>query len=164
MTVWDIALRAALVGIGGTVILDLYAVLAQRLFGIGATNWRMVGRWLGNMPRGQFIQPNMTEATLVKGEHALGWLFHYVIGAGYGFLLVAIWGKGWLEAPTFAPPLILALVLLVLPYGVMMPGMGMGLAGSRTPKPTITRLKSLLGHSVFGCGMFWAAQVMERIA
>ncbi len=53
-----------------------------------------------------------------------------------------------------APPMLLAWVLLVAPYLIMMPGMGMGIAGSRTPKPNVTRLKSVIGHSVFGLGMY----------
>ena len=40
-------IRATLVGIGGTIILDIYAFLLQRLFDVPATNWQMVGRWLG---------------------------------------------------------------------------------------------------------------------
>ena len=60
--------------------------------------------------------------------------------------------------------MILALALLVLPYFVMMPGMGMGIAASRTPKPNVARLKSLVGHSVFGCGMYLTAWLMQAAA
>ena len=49
----DIILRAALVGIGGTIVLDLYAFLMQRMFGV-PTNWKMVGRWLGHMSKCEF--------------------------------------------------------------------------------------------------------------
>lgn len=157
-------IRAALVGIGGTIVLDVYSFLMQRFFGVPATNWQMVGRWVGHMPRGQFVQPDMRQAEPVPGEHALGWIFHYLIGIGYGLLLIAIWGAGWLHAPRLAAPMILALALLVLPYFVMMPGMGMGIAASRTPKPSVARLKSLVGHSVFGCGMYLTAWLMEAAA
>ena len=34
----DIIFRAALVGIGGTIVLDLYALLMQRMFGVPAGN------------------------------------------------------------------------------------------------------------------------------
>lgn len=155
--VMEIVIAAVLVGIGGTVILDLFSFLMERFFGVPATNWRMVGRWVGHMPRGRFVQPDLKQADPVPGEHALGWVFHYVIGAAYGLLLVAIWGAGWLQAASFAPPMILVLALLVLPFFVMMPGMGLGIAGARTPNPTVTRLKSVLGHSVFGLGMYLTA-------
>lgn len=153
-------LHAASVGIGGTIVLDLYAFLMRRLFGVPGTNWKMVGRWLGHLSKGQFIQNAIGKADPVPDEHALGWAFHYTIGIGYGFLLVALWGAGWLQAPTLIEPLILALVLLVLPYFMMMPGLGMGLAGSKTPRPNATRFKSMVGHSIFGVGMFLTARMI----
>jgi len=160
----EIIVRAILVGIGGTIMLDLYALLLQRFFNVPATNWAMVGRWVGHMPKGRFVQSNLGRADPVPGEHALGWVVHYVIGSAYGLLLVAIWGAGWLREPGIGAPLILALALLVLPYFVMMPGMGMGVAASRTPKPNVTRLKSVAGHSVFGIGMYLTARLMEFAA
>jgi len=150
----EILLKAALVGVGGTIVLDLYALMMARVLGVTATNWAMVGRWLGNITRGQVIQAAMSKAEPVKGELAIGWVAHYAIGIGYGLLLLALWGMAWLERPTLLPPMILALVLLVAPYFIMMPSMGMGIAGSRTPKPNVTRLKSVMGHSVFGLGMY----------
>lgn len=153
-------LNAVLVGIGGTVVLDLYALLAHRLFGVPATNWRMVGRWLGHMANRQFVQTNLQQAKPIPGEHAMGWTFHYIIGIGYGLVLGAIWGNGWFLGPSIVQPLTLALTLLVLPYFVMMPGMGMGVAGARTPEPNITRIKSAMGHTIFGIGMYLTAQLL----
>ena len=48
----EIVLSGVLIGIGGTVILDLWAAFMQRVFNVPATNWAMVGRWVGHMPRG----------------------------------------------------------------------------------------------------------------
>lgn len=35
-----------LIGIGGTIVLDLYAWLLATFFGLPATNWLLVGRWV----------------------------------------------------------------------------------------------------------------------
>ena len=156
----DVFLKATLVGVGGTIVLDLYALMMSRVLDVPATNWAMVGRWFGNMVHGQFVQVAMSEAAPVKGELAIGWMAHYAIGIGYGLLLLGLWGKVWLERPTLLPPMILAWVLLVVPYLAMMPGMGMGIAGSRTPKPNITRVKSVMGHSVFGLGMYATGRLL----
>ena len=45
----DIFLKATLVGVGGTIVLDLYALMISRILGVPVTNWAMVGRWFGNM-------------------------------------------------------------------------------------------------------------------
>ena len=42
----EIVIGAVLIGIGGTVVLDLWATLLWRFFGVPATNWAMVGRWV----------------------------------------------------------------------------------------------------------------------
>lgn len=158
----DIIIRATLVGIGGTIVLDVWALLQQRLLGVPATNWAMVGRWLGHMPEGRFVQDDLGQAAPVPGERAIGWTLHYVIGIAYGLLLVTLWGAEWLRQPGIAAPVILALALLVLPYFVMMPGMGMGIAASRTPKPNVARLKSVVGHSMFGLGMYLTALLIAH--
>jgi DUF2938 family protein len=157
----EIAIRAVLIGIGATVILDLWAAFMQSVFNVPATNWAMVGRWVGHMPRGRFMHENIGRAAPVPGEHAIGWIVHYVIGIVYGLLLVGLWGVEWLREPTLLPSMILALGLLVAPYFIMMPGMGSGIAGARTPKPNVTRLKSIVGHSVFGLGMYVTALMIK---
>jgi hypothetical protein len=133
------------------------------VLGVPIAGWPMVGRWLGNMPRGQFVQENMAAARPVNGEAAIGWIAHYAIGIGYGLLLLAFWGQGWLVQPTLPQPMILSWLLLVAPYFVMMPGMGSGVAGSKTPRPNVTRLKSLISHSVFGLGMYATALVLAGV-
>lgn len=154
---FEIALRASIVGIGGTVAMDVWAVTLQRLVGTPATNWPMVGRWLGHMPKGRFHHENMGAAAAIGGEAAIGWMFHYGIGIAYGLMLVAVNGNAWLVEPTVLPAVLLSLVLLAAPYFVMMPGLGFGIAGSKTPKPNVTRLKSVLAHTMFGLGMYATA-------
>ena len=157
MTGADDFIKAALIGVGGTIVLDLWAVFMTRVLGMPAANWPMVGRWIGNMPCGQFVHESMAKARPVNGESAVGWIAHYVIGIGYGLLLLAFWGRAWIVQPTLLPPMILSWLLLVAPYFIMMPGMGSGIAGSKTPKPNVTRLKSVVGHSIFGVGMYATA-------
>jgi hypothetical protein len=135
-------------------------LFVTRVLKVPATSWAMVGRWLGNMPRGVFAHRSMAEAPPVAGEAAIGWAFHYAVGIGYGLLLLAFCGREWLDRPTLLPPMILVWLLLVLPYFVMMPGMGSGVAGSRTPRPNVTRLKSFVTHSVFGLGLYASASIL----
>jgi len=156
-------IKGALVGMAGTVLLDIWALFLAGIMSVPPTNWAMVGRWLGNMAHGKFHHASIGAAEPVKGELTIGWVAHYIIGIGYGLLLLALLGAAWLKEPTVLPPLILSWVLLIAPYFMMMPGMGMGFAGSKTPNPAITRIKSAVAHSVFGLGMYLAAETLAHL-
>ena len=41
----------------------------------------------------------------------------------------------------------------------MEPGMGAGIAASRTPRPAASRLQSLVTHTIFGIGLYAAARL-----
>lgn len=146
-----------LIGIGGTILLDIWAWGLATFVGVPATNWGLVGRWIGHMKTGQFIQPKLAEASPVTGERVLGWVVHYLIGMAYGLAIYVCWGSEWLAMPTLLPPLLISWLLLAAPFFIMMPGMGAGIAGAKTPNPTVARLKSVAGHTVFGIGMFITA-------
>ena len=44
--------RSLAIGIGATALLDLWALVLNRAFGIPLANWAMVGRWFAYLPRG----------------------------------------------------------------------------------------------------------------
>ncbi len=157
----DMVWRICLTGVGATLVMDFWGWLLRRVYGVRGLEYRLVGRWLGHMTRGQFRHDGIARATPVPAETALGWVAHYGIGIGFAALLVAATeGQGWLRAPTLLPALGFGLVSVVLPYGVMQPAFGAGFAGARTPDPTATRLRSLITHLVFGCGLYLAASLV----
>ncbi|WP_248764702.1 DUF2938 domain-containing protein [Pseudomonas protegens] len=154
-------LQALLLGIGATLILDLWTLFLARVLNIPGANWAMVGRWIGHFPRGKFVHQSIAQADAVPGERALGWLAHYLIGVVFAALLLLICGLEWARQPTLAPALIIGILTVAAPFLLMQPGMGAGIAASKMPKPNAARLRSLMAHSVFGlglymAGMFWA--------
>lgn len=159
----SLILRAALIGVGATIILDLWAVFFSRALKMPGTNWSLVGRWIGHIPRGRFVHESIARADAVHGEAAIGWVAHCVIGIGYGLVLLVFSGKAWLLQPTLIPPLLLSWALLLAPFFIMMPGMGSGVAGSKTPKPHLTRLRSFISHSIFGIGMYATGIGLARL-
>ncbi len=148
--------HALVIGVGATLLLDLWTALMSRL-GIAAPNWRLVGRWIGHFPRGRFTHDDVSAAEAIPGEHVIGWTAHYVIGAAYAALLMTLAGPAWAQEPTLLPALLFGWATLVAPFFIMQPGMGAGIAASRTPKPDAARLKSLMSHTVFGFGLYAAA-------
>jgi Protein of unknown function (DUF2938) len=158
----DFFVRAFLIGVGATVVFDLWGLFQQIVLKWPPTNWAMAGRWFGHFPRGRFVHDSIAKAEPVAGELAIGWVAHYVIGIAYAVILLAIWGVDWARRPTLLPALILGLAGLVAPLFVMQPGMGAGIAGSRTPNPSMTRLRSVLNHTVFALGLYLSALLLAQ--
>lgn len=159
----ELALRIALIGIGATLILDLWSLLLNLLFGLPFLNYTMVGRWIGHFPRGRFVHESMAKAPAIAGERLIGWAAHYGIGTLFAGILVAFAGVSWLSAPTMLPALIVGVVTVAAPLFVMQPGMGLGIASSKAPNPDGARLRSLVAHTVFGLGLYLSALAVVSI-
>lgn len=160
-TAFDIA-RVALIGAGATALMDL-GLAAQKRMGIKSLDFAMVGRWIGNVTRGEFVHHAIAKAHPVRGERALGWLAHYAVGIAFAGLLVAIAGFDWMRHPAPLPALALGAATVVAPLFVMQPAMGAGFAASRTPAPLKSCLRSLFNHTVFGAGLYAAAAAIDAI-
>ena len=145
-----------LVGVGATAVMDLSASARKRLLGIAAPNYGLVGRWLGHMPRGRFRHASIAAAQPVRGERAIGWAAHYLTGVAFAGILLGAWGMAWIRQPTLGPALIVGIGTVAAPFLLMQPGMGAGIAASRTPRPNAARLQSLVTHAIFGLGLYVA--------
>src|SRR5262245_56579443 len=156
----DYLMYAALIGAGATELIDLWAIARARLLGIPAPDYGLVGRWLGHMPRGQFRHDRIAGSPPVRGERVLGWAAHYAIGISLAACLLAIGGIECARQPTLAPALIVGVGSVAAPFLLMQPGMGAGIAASRTPRPAAARLQSLVTHSIFGLGLYAAAWML----
>jgi Protein of unknown function (DUF2938) len=148
-----------LTGAGATAFMDLSAIARQRVLGIPAPNYGLVGRWMGHMPRGVFRHDSIAAAPPVRREQLIGWTAHYLIGIAYAAILLGIWGLAWIRHPTLVPALIVGIGTVAAPFLLMQPGMGAGIAASRTPRPAAARLHSLTMHTAFGVGLYAAAWV-----
>ncbi|WP_339428189.1 DUF2938 domain-containing protein [Pseudomonas sp. RA_105y_Pfl1_P41] len=158
----DIVYKAMVIGIIATAVMDLWALLAKRLFNIPSLNYAMVGRWLGNILDGRFTHPNIAHAHVVAGEQVLGWTAHYVIGVFFAMLLLLIMGPAWSQNPTVLAPLLFGIASVAAPFFILQPGMGAGFAASKTPNPTVARARSFMAHGAFGIGLTIAVQLVEK--
>ncbi len=149
--------QAVTIGIGATIIMDLWAVLLKRVFSAPLLDYRIVGRWILYMPQGKFKHDNILKTTPVSGEVALGWFAHYVTGIVFAALLLLVAGLQWTQNPTILPAVAAGIISVAAPFFIMQPGFGFGIAASKTPAPATARLRSLMTHTVFGIGLYLAA-------
>lgn len=153
----EFLLRAALIGAGATLVMDLWGVFQKRVLGIQPLNYCLLGRWIGHFPHGQFMHENIAQSPRVRGECPVGWSAHYAIGIAFAALLLALWGFNWADEPTLGPALLVGIGTVVAPLFLMQPAMGAGMAASKTPRPNVARLRSLATHTIFGVGLYLSA-------
>lgn len=150
-------------GMGGSALIDAWAFCLRRTLHVPTLDYAMLGRWIGNFPRGRFAHPRISAATPVQGERALGWLAHYSIGIFFAFSLLALWGLDWARSPTVVPALIVGVGTVLAPWFVMQPAFGAGIAGARTVNPNAGRLRNISTHVVFGIGLYLSALVLAHL-
>jgi hypothetical protein len=148
---------AVLIGIGATIIMDLWAILLKRVFAIPSLDYRIVGRWFLYMPQGKFSHNTILKTPPVRGELSVGWLARYLTGILFAGLLLALTGLEWAQHPTILPALATGIISVAAPFFIMQPGFGFGIAASKTPAPATARFRSLMAHTVFGTGLYLAA-------
>lgn len=151
-----------IIGVSATALMDLWGVVRKPLLGIAPPNYALVGRWLAHMTRGRFRHDAIAASSPIRGERVIGWAAHYLIGIAFAAVLMGIWGPAWAQHPTLGPALVVGIGTLAAPFLLMQPGMGAGIAASRTPHPGAARLQSLITHAVFGIGLYatgWATHL-----
>ncbi len=157
----DIFWRCVLIGLGGTVLMDLWAILLSFLPGLSKPNWAPVGRWFWHLRNGTVFHDDIGKAEPYAHELALGWIGHYAVGIIYGFLPLVIAGTAWLATPTFLPAFVVGIVTVGAGWFLLQPGLGIGWAASKTPNPNKVRFLNLVSHTVFAAGMYWTALLIS---
>jgi hypothetical protein len=152
--------RSLVIGIGGTSAMDVWALILKAAFGMALPNWAMVGRWFAHVGRGTLFHDDISTASPVGNELALGWFFHYATGIVYAGILVWLAGPEWVLNPTFLPALVIGLVTVGAGWFILQPGMGAGWAASKKPNPWKIRALNIAAHVVFAAGLYGAARLI----
>jgi hypothetical protein len=145
---------AILIGLGATLVFDLWGLFLKYAFKITPSNICLVGRWLRYMPEGIFTHSNIASSPPKDAERTLGWIAHYTIGVMFALTFVSLVGNNWLQHPTPIPATIFGVVTVLAPFIIMQPSFGLGFAASKTANPNQARLRSLMNHTAFGIGLY----------
>lgn len=154
-------ISAILIGLGATLTTDLWALFLKRAFKIAMPNYCLVGRWLRYMPEGTFRHSSIASAPHKSAECTVGWITHYLIGMTFAIAFVALASNNWLQHPTLFPAIAFGVVTVSMPFFIMQPAFGLGVAASKTPNPAQARLRSLMNHIVFGFGLYLFALLIS---
>jgi hypothetical protein len=156
--------NAIVAGIFATVILDLWQRVLYAATGIPATNWGIVGRWFGHMPRGRFVHEAIGEAEPVANEAIIGWTMHYLIGIIYGVVYVGLMVFVFSSTPSLLNGFLFGLASVVIPWFVMQPALGVGIMGSKAPNPAVPRYTALAAHCLYGVALYGGSALHRALA
>ena len=145
---------AILMGLGATLIFDLWGLFLKYAFKIQPSNICLIGRWLLYMTKGTFRHANIISALPRSRECTIGWIAHYLIGITFSLIFVTVMGDPWLQHPTLMPAVVFGVFTVLAPFLILQPSLGFGLAASKTPNPAQARLRSLMNHTAFGVGLY----------
>ena len=148
---------AAAIGLGATLVMDLWNVFLKRAFKVSSLNYCLLGRWLRLIPQGTLRHTSIAAAPPQSLECATGWLAHYSIGLVFALGFVLLVSGDWLARPRLPPALLYGMATVVFPFFILQPSLGFGIASSKAPHPARARLKSLGTHTMFGLGLYVSA-------
>lgn len=154
-------LSSIAIGIGATLTFDLWGLILKYAFKIAPSNFCLVGRWILYMPKGIFRHSNINAVPKKSAECTVGWVVHYVTGIIFAIVFLALTGMDWLYHPTLIPALIFGIVTVSMPFFIMQPAFGLGVAASKSQNPMQARLRSLMNHAVFGIGLYLFGLLVE---
>lgn len=159
-TLW----RGALIGMAATVVIDAWSIFLWKAFKQPLANWALIGRWAGHIRTLKFFHNSIRDAEPVGSEFALGWIVHYGVGAIFGIAFGYLMGILWFADPALLPAWIFGIVTMGFSWFLLQPGLGVGWAASKTPRPWKTRFLNIVSHSIFGIGLWGAALLLRSIA
>ncbi len=145
-------------GIVGTLFMDIADKIMERTnFTMGAAcgGPRALGRWFLGLFSGHFVHENIIESSPVKNEVAVGWIFHYGLGAGVALTYPLLYFVLDVPMPQnhLVPGLLWGLATAVLPWFTNFPGFGWGFFGTNAPKGMRPLMAPAIAHTCYGLGV-----------
>lgn len=150
-------------GAGATALLDAWGLARGPLLGQPRPDYAPIGRWVGHMARGTFRHRAIAAAAPVRGERALGWLAHYLVGIAFAALLPVV-APGWMDSPTALPAIAFGLATVAIPWLLVQPALGAGIAAARSRDPWAARRQALATHFVFGVGLWLGGLALHLLS
>lgn len=152
----ELIVRSLVTGVVATAVFDIWAQLLWRLWGIRPPAWPRLGRLILHGQEA-IRRHDGTAPAFSKAERAIGSIVHY--GTGVAFALALLWAAGaqWGREPSLLPALVAGVLTLVPAWFIMLPVLGLGIAGQRLPHPGRFRVVNAVSHLVLGLGFYVGA-------
>ena len=163
---WETVVRllvGVLVGIAGTVTMDVLAGVSRKLGLAMGAKGQWVGRWYLGIARGRFVHADIRSAPECPGEKRAALVGHYVIGIVLAVLYVFGMELAGLSPASFVVAVCYGLGTCVFPWFLVFPALGFGVFGRKGPHELKLFAASVLNHFWYGLGLWWAVNVLRIV-
>ncbi len=149
----DLVVTGVVAGVLGTVVMDSLNHLFARTGMISKIDVGMIGRMAVGWAHGRFRYRSPSEMEQVANEKLYGYITHYTIGVGLAVTYVLSWDLlvGGPASPVWA--LVYGVATTVASHFFVLPSMGLGVFGRRSPEGIRSPLSSLANHLFYGVGI-----------
>jgi hypothetical protein len=146
-------LIGAVAGVVGTLMMDVLNAVGARTGIITRIDHRMIGRVSCGWVRGRFLYAHPGDVQNVANELIYGYAAHYLIG----IVLASAYVVGWhllIGGPTsLVWAVAYGVATTVAAYFFLLPSIGLGVCGRRSPHGIKLPLSSLINHLFYGLGI-----------
>lgn len=156
-----LVINGVIAGIIGTLAMDSLNHLFARTGLLSRIDVRMIGRMSAGWTNGRFRYHHPDELKPVKNETLIGYVTHYSIGVALAIAYMLGWDflVGGPASPVWA--LTYGVATTAASYYFVLPSMGFGVFGRRSPEGIRSPLSSLANHLFFGLGMAVAVALVN---
>src|SRR5256885_8622 len=107
-------LDAILIGLGATLLIDMWALFLKRAFSVRSLDYCLLGRWVLYIPHGTIVHAQIAATPAKPHECKVGWTTHYLIGTAFALVFVLLASESWLAHPTLLPALAFGVAMELL--------------------------------------------------
>ncbi len=149
----DLVVTGVVAGVLGTLVMDSLNHLYSRTGMLLKIDMGMSGRMSAGWARGRFRYRHPGEMEQVANELLYGYITHYTIGVGLAVTYMLGWDLlvGGPASPLWA--LAYGVATTVVSHFFVLPSMGLGVFGRRSPEGNRSPLSSLANHLFYGVGI-----------
>ena len=149
----DLIVTGVVAGVLGTLVMDSFNHLFSRTGMLLKIDVGMIGRMSAGWARGRFRYRHPGEMEQVANELLYGYITHYTIGVGLAVTYMLGWDLlvGGPASPVWA--LVYGFATTVASHFFVLPSMGLGVFGRRSPEGIKGPLSPLANHLFYGVGI-----------
>ena len=153
-------LVGVLMGVAGTVTMDVLASVSRKLGLAMGAKGQWVGRWYLGIAQGRFVHADITTVPEQPGETRVALVGHYIIGITLA--LFYVFGTAWMgvSPASFLVAVGYGLATCVFPWFLVFPALGFGVCGRKGPPELRLFTSSLTNHLFYGFGLWWTVVLL----